>query len=305
LKKSFILTSLLLLFVQLSFSQNSKDKLFDYLPKSSEITNWQPGNNPEIYVGDDLYVFINGGAEIYHEYGFNKVVYNEYKDKKENSINVEIYEMKSSESAFGIYSFKIGRKGEVFSAGNDAFLQSYYMNFWKGNYLVILTGFDENDATINGIKAIAKVIDKKIKIKGKKPDLVKYLPKQNLQATHIKYLKGVLALFNQYSFGTGNIFNVSEAVIGPYNDYQLFIFKYSNEKECLNIFKNAKDKLQANQDFSNFSISKETISMKDQKDKFLSIKPFQKFILILLSDKQIDSASKYNFIQKHITQISK
>lgn len=271
---------------------------------SSELTNWQPGTNPEIYVGDDLYVFINGGAEIYHEYGFNKVVYNEYKDKNENSINVEIYEMKSSESAFGIYSFKIGRKGEVFSVGNDAFLQSYYMNFWKGNYLIILTGFDENEATINGIKTIAKVIDQKIKIKGNKPDLVNYLPKQNLQTTHVKYLKGVLALFNQYSFGTGNIFNVSEAVIGPYNDHQLFIFKYNNEKDCNKFFEDAKDKLQADQDFSNFSFSKETISMTDQKDKFITIKPFQKYILILLSDKQINASNKYNLIQKHIIKIS-
>ena len=107
MKQIYFIATLLFIFAQSSIGQISNEDLLKYLPKATEMENWQPGNNPEIYVGDDLYVFINGGAEIYHEYGFNKVVYNEYKDKNENSINVEIYEMKSPESAFGIYSFKI------------------------------------------------------------------------------------------------------------------------------------------------------------------------------------------------------
>jgi len=275
----------------------------DYLPKVKELKDWQPAGKPEIYVGDDLFTFINGGADIYHEYGFNKVVYNEYKDNNENSINVEIYEMKTSESAFGIYSFKIGRKGEVFPVGNDAFFQSYYMNFWKGNYLVILTGFDENEVTINGIKTIAKVIDKKIKRKGKKPQLVNLIPNKNLQITQPKYLKGILALFNQYNFNTKDIFRISEAVIGTYEDHQLFIFQYKNEKESLKFFENVSNKMKTNSDFSNFISKDGLISMKDQKGKYLSIKPFQNYILVFISDDQ-SSEEKFDLVQKHIKKIS-
>ena len=70
-------------------------------------------------------------------------------------------------------------------------------------------------------------------------------------------------------------------------------------------FKNAGNKLQANPDFSDFETSNGLISMKDFKDKYISIKPFQEYILILLCDKKIDFVEKYLNIEKHITKIAK
>ena len=38
-----------------------------------DIGMWSAEGEPEVYAGDDLFVYINGGAEIYHEYGFVQV----------------------------------------------------------------------------------------------------------------------------------------------------------------------------------------------------------------------------------------
>ena len=111
MKKNFLLGFFLIgsfLYANLVQQHN----LVDYLPKTGEVDNWKPADVPQTYEGDDLFTFINGGADIYHEYGFKKVIYNEYKDDNDHSINVEIYEMTNAASAFGIYSFKIGDKGE-------------------------------------------------------------------------------------------------------------------------------------------------------------------------------------------------
>jgi len=178
------------------------------------------------------------------------------------------------------------------------------MNFWKDKFIVTLTGFDNEEATINGIKLIANVIDKKIKSKGKKPDLVNLLPKENLQNTKVKYLKGILALFNQYNFGAENIFRISEGVIGTYDDHQLFIFKYANDKESKNYFENVKDKIKTNTKFTNFASGLNNISFKDEKGNYLSIQPFQNFIVILLSDNQSENEKRFDVVKNHIVSIS-
>ena len=45
---------------------------------------------PETYSGDELFQMINGGADIYHEYGFVQVVRAAYTDGKRLTIKLEI-----------------------------------------------------------------------------------------------------------------------------------------------------------------------------------------------------------------------
>ena len=42
-------------------------KMPDYLPQAGELQEWEPAGTPQHVVGDDLFLLINGGAEIYHE----------------------------------------------------------------------------------------------------------------------------------------------------------------------------------------------------------------------------------------------
>ena len=116
--KKVCLFVFLFLWSLLYASANQQKALVHYLPKAGEVGNWKPAYTPQTYKDDDLFTYINGGADIYLEYGFHRVVYNEYQDNNDHSINVEIYEMKNSASAFGIYSFKIGNKGEKIAIGN-------------------------------------------------------------------------------------------------------------------------------------------------------------------------------------------
>lgn len=60
-------------------------------------------NRDKDFKGEALYGFMNGGSELFLEYGFNtlKALEIDYKGEK---FSVEIYQMDSPESAFGIYS---------------------------------------------------------------------------------------------------------------------------------------------------------------------------------------------------------
>ena len=86
--------------------------------------------------------------------------------------------MTSPESAYGMYTFKTSAQGDVLPIGDEALLEGYYMNFWKGNFLVTLTGFDEDQETVKGLLGIARAVDAKIIIRGEKPHLISLFPEK-------------------------------------------------------------------------------------------------------------------------------
>ena len=72
-----------------------------------------PAQNPEIkrervFTGDGLYGFMNGGADLYLEYGCQSLVNRDLVYQGE-SFTVDIYEMPCWEDAYGIYSMHIFR----------------------------------------------------------------------------------------------------------------------------------------------------------------------------------------------------
>ena len=106
------------------------------------IGTWSAEGETEVYVGDDLFIYINGGAEIYHEYGFVQVAVQRYV-RGDDSISVEIYTMDGD--AFGIYSFARSSSGHAVKLGNGGTSADYYMHFWSGPELAVITAESEFD----------------------------------------------------------------------------------------------------------------------------------------------------------------
>ena len=99
-------------------------------------------DEPQYVEGEDLFLLINGGAEIYHEYGFKQAVVQSYADDQDRSLNLEIYEMLDPAAGYGIFTFKRGKGGRDLELGDEACLQDYYLNVWKGDFLITFVGFD-------------------------------------------------------------------------------------------------------------------------------------------------------------------
>lgn len=222
-----------------------------YLPQAGELKNCEPAGAPDYVKGEDLFLMIDGGAEIYHEYGFKQAVAQSFKNKDGKpggGFNLEIYEMLDPAAAYGIYTFKTGDKGQLLNIGDEGRLEDYYLNIRKGNFLVTVTGFNPAKETIDSIIEAAEVVALKIKTahRGTVPPLIEMLPatyKNLLKPNGIKYLKGNLALFNQYAFDPGNIFGLQEGVMGDYGDFRLFLFKYRDATEGRKWFENGRESL--------------------------------------------------------------
>ncbi|MBE3126120.1 MAG: hypothetical protein IMZ57_10755 [Acidobacteria bacterium] len=198
-----------------------------YLPADNAVEGWAKDGEPQEYEDEDLYTYIDGGAEIYQEYGFRRVILQDYKDPKGKSVSLEIFEMETPAAAFGMFTFKRSGTGKTVSFGGGAELEAYYMNFWKGRFLVTLTGFDEARETIDGLLAVGGVVDSKIRDAGAVPGLVGALPEKGLISGSVKYLKGLLGLNNIYPFYTARGLGFAEAARGVYeNGATLLILDY-------------------------------------------------------------------------------
>ena len=259
--------------------------LQQYLPQG-EIDGWKRNFSPMEFEGEDLYLYINGGAEIYHEFGFKRVLVQDYKNEYEKSISLEIYEMTDPESAFGIYTFKRGDSGEVLKIGSEGSLEDYYLNFWKGKFLITLTGFDSDKETILGLKKIAQGVNDLLPDSGKAPHLVKLFPDIGLEKKRIKYFKGHLALFNSYPFFKEDVFSLKRGVRGDYSaGFSLFIFQYPDDEESRRIYDEALKKFKHSDRYKDFlSESDDKFSVFTIEGKRLSVECWQSCILILLGD---------------------
>jgi hypothetical protein len=193
------------------------------LPGGDDVPGWAMDGECQEYEGEDLFTYIDGGAEIYQEYGFRRVIVQDYENDAGKSISLEIFEMAAPAAAYGMFSFKRSGQGRSLDLGGGGELEDYYLNFWKGRFLATLTGFDETAGTVEGLLALAKVVDAKVQEGGRAPELVAHLPPEGLGAGSVKYLKGLLGLNNVYPFYTARGLAFQEAVRGIYEGGETLI----------------------------------------------------------------------------------
>lgn len=306
----YSLIILLLSSVNLAFANtainNLDEGLASFLPQPGDVKGWSRNENFEEYKGEDLFFYIDGGAEIYHEYGFERVIVQDYRSKNGKSASLEIYEMRDPASAYGMYSFKSTGEGKVLELGYGGKLQDYYLNFWKGKYLITITGFGEDIETITGLQMLAKATDSRLSNPGpsEKPALVRLLPEDGLKLQDVKYFQGNLGLFNSYPFTTKGIFKVEEAIKGTYTEgYDIYIIKYADEGACRKIFQTADKELKQESRYKNLETKENRIELIDEKDMHILIQPYKNYITIVLGTQSFDSAAKIMAsLQDHISR---
>ena len=264
-----------------------------FLPQKADLGSWKASGAPRLYKGEDLYLYIDGGAEIYHEYGFQQVLVQDYRSTAGKSFTLEIFEMTNSQSAFGIYTFKSSGKGKTISVGQDGQLEDYYLNFWKGNFLVTLTGFDGSPEVLQGLRLIGKSVDAKIKNEGARPSLIEIFPREWGSRAKLKYIKGNLGLYNNHSFFARDVFRFREGVIGAQGDKaRIFVFRYSGRRECRRRFQEVKAAFETSADYKNFrNIEPDFFTTSDSQGRTIYSGTFENCLALILTNESAEFAA--------------
>jgi hypothetical protein len=107
------------------------------------------------FTAESLYGYMNGGAELYLEYGFDTLTVTEVVSGGKD-IKIEFYCMSDAEAAFGIFSVSRFRCNGGPKLTDHQCRSAYQLQFCKGrNYVSIIsdTGSDTEQKTANEIAA--------------------------------------------------------------------------------------------------------------------------------------------------------
>jgi heme-degrading monooxygenase HmoA len=163
----------------------------DGLPDA--VGEWTATSETSEFAGDDLFVYINGGAEIYHEHGFDRLWVREYA-RGDERVAVELYTMAGS--AYGIYSYARSASGRQVDLGAGGTLADYYLHFWSGPHLVAVTARDGPGDAQAAVLELGTLLGAKFPRVGQPPHLMALLPVEECVPGSERYVAGPIGLNN-------------------------------------------------------------------------------------------------------------
>lgn len=245
--KIFIgMISLLLLWTGPSSGAASLDSL---LPRDLP-EGWRQTEGPRSYNSKTLFQRIDGQADLFLKYGFQRSVFSAYQERRrpESQIDLDIYDMGNSLQAFGVFS-RFRTEDRLAGVGLDSDLGDSSLLFYKGRYFVMLFA-TEPDPQI--LKGFGLAVSSMITDRSQPPREIGFFPAQGLKPGSIQYVsESVLGLRFlkrgfQATYAEGRENKVEAKAEKNDGEFQLFIA----------MFKNGEDAGKALQDYSDYLTAK-------------------------------------------------
>lgn len=149
----------------------------------------------EIFSGSELWGLINGGADLYLEYGFDKLLLQEITWNGEQ-FRVEINQMQDEISAFGIYSVSVHQCLEKGKLTENDCVNAYQYQFAKGNIYTSLINYSGSEKARQTASLLAKKLIMSIDSESKS-NLKHFVKKSNPEREIVTTVfKGILGLQN-------------------------------------------------------------------------------------------------------------
>ncbi len=165
MKQKIFLNAIIFVFILTgaNFAQQ-ETSLGKYFPDQSVMDGHKLLSKIKTYPGRKLFDLINGGGEVYFEYGYKNVASARYA-KGESGITIQFYEMDSPEAAFGIYCFNRHPDDTIqeFPELNEINVQPNGASFYINKFYIKIESFDEGEKIVNLIKNMAKNMISKIR----------------------------------------------------------------------------------------------------------------------------------------------
>jgi len=213
------------------------------IPKKDIPAGWALIQSPQTYNKKTLFGHINGQAELFLKYGFQKSVFAIYQSKKsrENQIEVDIYDMGNVVQAFGIFS-RFRNEDRPGGFGLDSFLDDHSSFFYKGKYFVMFYATESNPDIL---RQFSTLISLKMLDPSPPPKEISYFPKNGLKPGSIQYFpEGLLGhQFLKRGFQGTYVEKVEVKVGTEDKEIKLFLAIFKDSQEAMSTLKVYKDDL--------------------------------------------------------------
>lgn len=198
-------------------SDQSLNDLFVSLP--SEIHGWKASGEDAVYNRETLFDYMNGGAELYLAYDFRKVCTRRFAGPGENEIIMDVYDMGSSEEAFGIFSMDLEDEGAGMGQGSEYGFG--LLRFWKSHFFVSINALGDEKLSEPVILELGKAVAAQIKSEGPKPALLQALPEKTLRENRTSFFHSNISLNNRFFIASENILNLNNKTNCVFAEYEV------------------------------------------------------------------------------------
>lgn len=153
-------------------------------------------NRNESFDGGSLWGYMNGGADIYLEYGFETLRVEEFSSEDE-TIKLELFKMTDPVSAFGIYSIKTFKCEQSKLISTIDCLNRFQFQVLYGSYYIQLINESGSAKAKQAMINLAESLLKKIEQQELMLPLKYLTDSLNLSLFEIKMVKGDLGVHNK------------------------------------------------------------------------------------------------------------
>jgi len=206
---------------------------------------WIAQKPNKIFVGGDLFNHINGGAELFLEFGFEDLTVCKYNNGS-YSLDLEVYKMQNPLAALGIYLSKTGKETPLkgISARNTA--NPYQIVLTSGQFFILINNFSGQVQFQSLLVRLSQALVSQIGNAGSSPELLSYLPIENQVEESQTIFRGPFGLQSIYTFGKGDVLLLAGKNFGISANYKsenkktisLIIIPYPDDETANKAFNN-------------------------------------------------------------------
>jgi len=189
------------------------------LPDEGFGAGWSKQSPELIFTANDLYGHINGGAELFLEFGFKQLRVQRYQRERQE-FSAELYEMENATAALGIYLMKCGRETPIPDLTARHTANAYQIQMVRGNYYIQVINPSGNADIAQTLTDYCRVLLSLIKETKASVDLWTELPTGNRTPGSERIFRGPYALQALFTFGDGDVFLQKGRIFGVSAKYQ-------------------------------------------------------------------------------------
>jgi hypothetical protein len=189
------------------------------MPPDGFAGAWKKPAPPRTYTSADLYGYIDGGAELFLEVGFEQLTIQKYKDGAQE-IGVEIYRMTDVTAARAIYQSRRGKETPDPTLRARHTASRHQLQLQRGRYYIIVNNVSGAAANASVLVSAASAVAKAVPADGAVLALA-LLPTAGLVTGSERIIRGPVTLQAIFTLGDGDILSLGghlTAVAGDYKD---------------------------------------------------------------------------------------
>jgi len=227
----------IMFFIVICGTGDKKSAMEKLIPDN--IKGWVAIDTVETYDRESIFDYIDGAGEVYRLYDFKNVVVRKFAKPDSPIITAEIFDMGSSQDAYGIFSHSRERDDSI--AGQGSEMRGSYLCFWRNRYYVCVSAEKPTDEAIEAVTQLGLAIAENIGEDGPTPNLIYSLPTDGLRIGTLRYFHKHTSLNYHYYLASENLLKLddrTEAVMAQYDPGPAYLLcaRYENALKAIEAY---------------------------------------------------------------------